>query len=80
MARKKKCPDDKKPKKPKGDRGGSTHYKQSIGNFKGEIMRQCIEEIKRVESSPIPEGQKKVDPGTKLPSALGSVQVQFPSA
>ena len=34
MARKKKCPDDKKPK-PKGDRGGSTHYKQTIGNFKG---------------------------------------------
>ena len=57
MARKKKCPDDKP--KPKGDRGGSTHYQKTIGNFKGEVMRQCIEEIKKVESSPIPEGQKK---------------------
>ena len=38
MACKKKCPDDKKPKKPKGDRGGSTHYQKSIRNFKGEIM------------------------------------------
>ena len=61
MARKKKCPDDKKPQKPKGDRGGSAHYKQTIGNFKAETMRKCIEEIKRVESMPVP-------PGTKRPS------------
>ena len=40
MAWKKKCPDDKKPQKPKGDRGGSTHYKQSIGNFKAEVYRR----------------------------------------
>ena len=60
MARKKKCPDDK-PQKPKGDRGGSTHYKQTIGNFKAETMRMCIEEIRRVESMPVP-------PGTKRPS------------
>ena len=49
---------DKKPQKPKGDRGGSTHYKQSIGNFKAETMRKCIEEIKRVESMPVPPGMK----------------------
>ena len=59
MACKKKCPDEKKPKKPKGECGGSTHYQQSIRNFKADIMQQCIEEIKRVESSPIPPGQKK---------------------
>ena len=61
MARKKKCPDDKKPQKAKGDRGGSSHYKQTIGNFKVETMRKCIEEIRRVESTPVP-------PGTKRPS------------
>ena len=61
MARKKKCPDDKKPQKPKGDRGGSSHYKETIGNFKAETMRKCIEEIRRVESTPVP-------PGTKRPS------------
>ena len=61
MARKRKWPDDKKPQKLKGDHGGSTHYKQSIGNFKAETMRKCIEEIKRVESMPVP-------PGTKHPS------------
>ena len=61
MARKKKCPDDKKPQKVKGDRGGSSHYKQTIGNFKAETMRKCIEEIRRVESTPVP-------PGTKRPS------------
>ena len=61
MARKKKCPDDKKPQKAKGDHGGSSHYKQTIGNFKAETMRKCIEEIRRVESTPVP-------PGTKHPS------------
>ena len=61
MAWKRKCPDDKKPQKPKGDHGGSTHYKQSIGNFKVETMRKCIEEIRRVESMPVP-------PATKRPS------------
>ena len=61
MAWKRKCPDDKKPQKPKGDCGGSSHYKQSIRNFKVETMRKCIEEIKRVESMPVP-------PGTKCPS------------
>ena len=61
MAQKRKYPDDKKPQKPKGDCGGSTHYKQSIGNFKVETMQKCIEEIKRVESMPVP-------PGTKHPS------------
>ena len=59
MARKKKCPDDKKPQKLKGDRGGSTHYKQTIGNFKAETMRKCIKEIKRVESTPVPLGMKR---------------------
>ena len=59
MAQKRKCPDDKKPQKPKGDRGESTHYKQSIGNFKAETMRKCIEEIKRVESMPVPPGMKR---------------------
>ena len=59
MAWKRKCPDDKKPQKPKGDRGGSTHYKQSIGNFKAETMRKCIEEIRRVESMPVPPGMKR---------------------
>ena len=58
MARKKKCPDDKKPQKPKGDCGGSSHYKQTIGNFKAETMRKCIEEIRRVESTPVPPGMK----------------------
>ena len=58
MARKKKCPDDK-PQKPKGDRGGSSHYKQTIGNFKAETMRMCIEEIRRVESTPVPPGKKR---------------------
>ena len=61
MARKRKCPDDKKPQKPKGDYGGSSHYKQSIGKFKAETMQKCIKEIKRVESTPVP-------PGTKRPS------------
>ena len=59
MARKKKCPVDKKPQKPKGDHGGSTHYRQTIGNFKAETMRKCIEEIKRVESMPVPPGMKR---------------------
>ena len=58
MARKKKCPDDKKPEKLKGDHGGSSHYKQTIGNFKAETMRKCIEEIRRVESMPVPPGKK----------------------
>ena len=58
MARKRKCPDDKKPQKPKGDHGGSSHYKQSIGNFKVETMQKCIEEIKRVESMLVPPGKK----------------------
>ena len=61
MAWKRKCSDDKKPQKLKGDHGGSSHYKQSIGNFKVETMQKCIEEIKRVESMPVP-------PGTKRPS------------
>ena len=43
----------------KGDRGGSTHYKQTIRNFKVEAMRKCIEEIKRVESTPVPPGMKR---------------------
>ena len=43
------------------DHGVSTHYKQSIGNFKVETMQKCIEEIRRVESQPVP-------PGTKHPS------------
>ena len=66
MARKRNCPDDKKPQK-------------SIRNFKAETMRKCIEEIKRVESTPVP-------PGTKRPSrneihpALGSVRAQYQSA
>ena len=51
--------DDKKPQKPKGDRGGNSHYKQTIGNFKAETMRKCIEEIKRVESTPVPPGKKR---------------------
>ena len=59
MAWKKKCPDDKKPQKPKGDHGGSTHYKQTIGNFKAETMQKCIEEIRRVESMPVPPGMKR---------------------
>ena len=46
------------PKKPKGDRGGSSHYKQTIGNFKAETMRKCIEEIRGVESMPVPPGKK----------------------
>ena len=58
MAWKRKCPDDKKPQKPKGDHGGSSHYKQSMGNFKAETMQKCIEEIKRVESMPVPPGMK----------------------
>ena len=61
MARKKKCPDDKKPQKLKGDCGESSHYKQTIGNFKAETMQKCIKEIRRVESTPVP-------PGTKRPS------------
>ena len=61
MARNKKCPDDKKPQKPKGDCGGSSHYKQTIGNLKAETMRKYIKEIRRVESMPVP-------PGTKRPS------------
>ena len=59
MAGKRKCPDDKKPQKPKGDCGGSTHYKQSIGNFKAETMQKCIEEIRSVESTPVPPGMKR---------------------
>ena len=58
MAWKRKCPDDKKPQKPKGDHGESSHYKQSIRNFKAETMRKCIKEIKRVESMPVPPGMK----------------------
>ena len=58
MAQKRKCPNDKKLQKPKGDRGGSTHYKQSIGNFKAETMQKCIKEIKRVESMPVPPRMK----------------------
>ena len=59
MAQKRKCPDDKKPQKPKGDHGGSTHYKQSIGNFKVETVRKCIKEIRRVESQPVEPGKKR---------------------
>ena len=50
------CPDTpkdkkKKPKPPSlGDRGGSTHANQKIGHFKAYVMRQCIEEINRVEA------------------------------
>ena len=33
---------DKKPQKAKGDQGGSSHYKQTIGNFKAETMRKGI--------------------------------------
>ena len=50
--------DIEKPQKPKGDRGGSTHYKLSIRNFKAETMRMCIEEIRGVESMPVPPGKK----------------------
>ena len=49
------------PKSRKEDHGGSSHYKQTIGNFKVETMQKCIEEIRRVESMPVP-------PGTKRPS------------
>ena len=59
MAWKKKCPDDKKPQKPKGDHGGSTHYKQSIRNFKAETMQKCIKEIRRVELTPVLPGKKR---------------------
>ena len=59
MALKKKCPDDKKPQKLKGDHGGSTHYKQTIRNLKEETMQKCIEEKKRVESTPVPPGMKR---------------------
>ena len=52
------------PKKAKVDCGGSSHYKQTIGNFKAETMRKCIKEIRRVESMPVP-------PGTKHPSRNG---------
>ena len=31
---------DKKPQKVKGDWGGSSHYKQTIGNFKAETMQK----------------------------------------
>ena len=58
MAWKRKYPDDKKPQKLKGDCGGSTHYKQSIGNFKVETMQKCIEEIRGIESMPVPPGMK----------------------
>ena len=57
MAQKKTWPDDK-PQKPKGDPGRSTHYKQTIRNFKAETMRMCSEEIRRVESTPVPPGKK----------------------
>ena len=33
--------------------------KLSIGNFKVETMRMCIEEIRRVESTPVPPGAKR---------------------
>ena len=58
MARKRNCPDDKKPQKPKGDHGGSTHYRQTIRNFKAETMWKGIEEIRRVELMPVPPGIK----------------------
>ena len=50
---------DKKPQKVKGDRGGSSHYKQTIGNFKVETMQKSIKEIRRVESMPVPPGMKR---------------------
>ena len=57
MARKPRCPDDKKKKNEKPKRtpdgekeeGGSSHYKRNIGNFTGDVMATCIAEIKRVE-------------------------------
>ena len=80
MARKRKCPDDKKPQKPKGDHGGSTHYKQTIGNFKAETMRKCIKEIRRVESDTCTTWKETSIQETRLQPALGSVRVQYPSA
>ena len=55
MAWKCRCPDTLKEKKKlkapsSGDRGGSTHFKQKIGQFKVDVMRQCIDEINRVEA------------------------------
>ena len=55
--------EDKKDKKPTkrhsdgGDRGGSTHANQSIGNFTADIMAQCIAEIHRVEAEAKAEGK-----------------------
>ena len=40
----KSTPDGEKPE------GGSSHYKQNIGNFTGDVMAACIAEIKRVEA------------------------------
>ena len=56
MARKPWCPDTpkdkkKKPKPPSsGDHGGRTHVNEKIGHFKADVMRQCIDEINRVEA------------------------------
>ena len=47
---------DKKQKKDtklhsgEGDRGGSTHANESIGNFTADMMAQCIVKIKQVEA------------------------------
>ena len=63
MAQKRRCPDTpkekKKPKAPSsGDRGGSTHFKQKIGQFKADVMQQCIDEINRVEAEAKQHGKK----------------------
>ena len=62
----KKKKDKKSPKRhstPDGkkDRGGSTHYKEKIGQFTAEEMAACIAEIRKVE-------QEAKAAGTKLRS------------
>ena len=63
MAQKRRCPDTpkekKKPKAPSsGNHGGSTHFKQKIGQFKADVMWQCIDEINRVEAEAKQHGKK----------------------
>jgi len=78
MARKRKCPDDKKPQKPKGDRGGSTHYKQSIGNFKAETMRSVSKKSRGLNLR-LYHLEWNIHPGMRLRPALLSVRVQYRS-
>ena len=77
MAQKKKCPDDKKPQKLKGDHGGSAHYKQSETSRR----KQCESVLKKSRGLNLHlyHLEQNVHPGMRLLPAMGSVRAQYRS-